>query len=176
MGELRNRTFTEAEVAGLAKMRAVIDTKFGTVRVRFFPELAPNHVESFIELAGKGYFDGTLFHRVVPGFVIQGGDPNTKGDNTATYGTGGPGYNLVAEFSKTPHKKGILSMARSALPHSAGSQFFICVADVPYLDNQYTVFGEVESGIEAVDAIVAQPRNAQDMPNERIEMKVRIEG
>nr|MDA8387958.1 peptidylprolyl isomerase [Nitrospiraceae bacterium] len=123
--------------------KAVIETKFGDVTLRFFPDVAPNHVKNFIDLSRKGFYDGTIFHRVVPDFVIQGGDPNTKGPNRSTYGMGGPGYTLKAEFNSKPHKRGTLSMARSGNPDSAGSQFFITVADVPFLDNQYTVFGEV---------------------------------
>ncbi|MGI9571528.1 MAG: peptidylprolyl isomerase [Desulfobulbia bacterium] len=153
---------------------AVIETKFGKITLKFFPDVAPKHVNSFIELASEGFFDGTTFHRVVPGFVIQGGDPNSKSDDRSKHGTGGPGYTLEAEFSKLPHTKGTLSMARAADPNSAGSQFFICVADAPFLDGQYTVFGEVIDGMNVVDEIVAQPRDSRDNPNERVEIKVKI--
>ncbi len=106
--------------------------------------------------------------------MIQGGDPNSKNHDKSTHGMGGPGYALKAEFNDKPHKRGTLSMARSASPDSAGSQFFICVADSPFLDRQYTAFGEVVSGMDVVDKIVSQPRDANDNPNERIEMKVKI--
>ena len=158
----------------MAETRAVIETKFGNIVLKFFPEVAPNHVNNFIELARKGFYDGTTFHRVIPGFMIQGGDPNTKSTDRSRHGMGGPGYTLEAEFNDKPHKRGILSMARAAHPDSAGSQFFICVADSPFLDRQYTVFGEVVSGMEAVDKIVSQPRDNMDNPNERIEMKVKV--
>jgi peptidyl-prolyl cis-trans isomerase B (cyclophilin B) len=158
----------------MEKTTAVIHTKFGDITLKFFPDLAPNHVKSFIDLANSGFYNGTTFHRLVPGFVIQGGDPNTKSDDRSKHGMGGPGYTLKAEFSKKPHTKGILSMARSGHPDSAGSQFFICVAPAPFLDEQYTVFGEVTQGMEVVDKIVAQPRDARDNPNERIEMTVEV--
>ena len=154
--------------------KAVIETKFGDITLKFFPEAAPNHVKNFIDLSKKGFYDGTIFHRVIPGFMIQGGDPNTKGTNRATYGMGGPGYTVKAEFNSTPHKRGILSMARSSSPDSAGSQFFITVADAPFLDNQYTVFGEVVSGMDVADKIVNLPRDAADDPKERVEMGVKI--
>jgi peptidyl-prolyl cis-trans isomerase B (cyclophilin B) len=114
--------------------QAIIDTKFGAIGLTFFPDKAPKHVESFINLIKSGFYNGTIFHRVIPGFVIQGGDPNTKG----------------------------------------GSQFFIVVAPVPQLDGKYTVFGQVTTGMEVVDQIVAQPRDARDMPHERIEMTIRL--
>ena len=106
--------------------------------------------------------------------MIQGGDPISKDPKARGVGTGGPGYTIKAEFNDKPHKRGTLSMARSANPDSAGSQFFICVADARFLDKQYTVFGEVESGMEAADKIVAQPRDRNDKPNDRVEMKVKI--
>jgi peptidyl-prolyl cis-trans isomerase B (cyclophilin B) len=172
--EVRSRKFTQEEIKKMAETRAVIETKFGNIELRFFPDVAPNHVNNFIELAKKGFYDGTTFHRVIPGFMIQGGDPNSKDSNKARHGTGGPGYSVKAEFSSKPHKRGTLSMARAADPDSAGSQFFICVADAPFLDRQYTVFGEVVSGMDAADKIVSQPRDPRDNPNERIEMKVKI--
>src|SRR5512135_115774 len=172
--EMKSKKFTQEEIKKMADTRAVIETKFGNIELKFFPEVAPNHVNNFIELAKKGFYDGTIFHRVIPGFMIQGGDPNSKNTNKATHGTGGPGHTVKAEFNDKPHKRGILSMARAADPNSAGSQFFICVADAPFLDKQYTVFGEVVSGMDAVDKIVSQPRDPRDNPNERIEMKVKI--
>lgn len=153
---------------------AIIETKYGEIKIKFFPEVAPGHVNNFIKLAKEGFYDGTIFHRVIPGFMIQGGDPNTKGANQATYGMGGPGYTIRAEFNEKSHKKGVLSMARSSDPDSAGSQFFIVVKDSPFLDRQYTVFGEVVSGMEAADKIVNLPRNRSDLPNERVDMKVKI--
>jgi peptidyl-prolyl cis-trans isomerase B (cyclophilin B) len=153
---------------------AVIETKFGEIKIKFFPEVAPGHVNNFIKLAKEGFYDGTIFHRVIPGFMIQGGDPNTKSTNQASYGMGGPGYTIKAEFNAKSHKRGALSMARSSDPDSAGSQFFIVVSDSLFLDRQYTVFGEVVSGMEVADKIVNSPRNRSDLPNERIEMKVKI--
>lgn len=154
--------------------KAVIETKFGNIVIKFYPDTAPNHIKNFIKLAKEGSYDGTIFHRIIPGFMIQGGDPNTKGQDKNSYGMGGPGYTVKAEFNKINHRRGIVSMARSSDPDSAGSQFFIVVKDSQFLDNKYTVFGEVESGIEAVDKIVNLPRNSRDLPDERVEMKVRI--
>jgi peptidyl-prolyl cis-trans isomerase B (cyclophilin B) len=156
--------------------RAVIETKFGEIELEFFGDKAPGHVKNFVDLAKKGFYDGTSFHRVIPGFMVQGGDPQTKDPKTPRHlqGTGGPGYTIKAEFNDTPHKRGVLSMARSSDPNSAGSQFFICVADSLFLDRQYTAFGRVVRGIEAVDAIVGQPRDSRDNPNEKVEMKVRV--
>ncbi len=172
--EMKSKKFTQEEIKKMADTKAVIETKFGNIELKFFPEVAPNHVNNFIELAKKGFYDGTIFHRVIPGFMIQGGDPNSRNANKATHGTGGPGYTVKAEFSDKPHKRGTLSMARAADPNSAGSQFFICVKEAPFLDKQYTVFGEVVSGMDVVDKIVSQPRDPRDNPNERIEMKVKI--
>lgn len=155
--------------------RALITTKFGEMELIFFPELAPKHVESFLKLAKKGFYNGTLFHRVIPGFMIQGGDPNTKDPSKRhLYGMGGPGYTVPAEFNRIPHERGILSAARSADPDSAGSQFFIMVGKAPSLDGQYTVFGEVVKGIEVADKIVSQPRDPKDNPLERIEITVEV--
>ncbi len=131
-------------------------------------------MENFIKLAKSGFYDGTIFHRVIPGFMIQGGDPNTKGPDKSTYGMGGPGYTIDAEFNKISHKRGIVSMARSRDPNSAGSQFFIVVKDSPFLDGKYTVFGEVVKGMEVADKIVSLKRDYRDMPLERVEMKVKI--
>jgi peptidyl-prolyl cis-trans isomerase B (cyclophilin B) len=172
--EVRSRKFSPEEVKKMSEQRAIIHTNLGDITLKFFPEVAPNHVNNFIELAKKGFYNGTTFHRVVPRFVIQGGDPNSKNPDRSTHGMGGPGYQLKAEFNKKPHRRGTLSMARSAHPDSAGSQFFICVADVPSLDGQYTVFGEVVKGMEVVDKIVSQPRDGNDNPRDRIEMTVDI--
>lgn len=146
--------------------RVILHTNHGDITVKFFPEKAPKHVESFLKLATDGFYDGTKFHRVIPGFMIQGGDPNSKSPNRATHGTGGPGYKVPAEFNDIKHTRGILSAARSADPNSAGSQFFLMVAHSPHLDGQYSVFGEVESGMDVVDKIVALPRDARDNPKE----------
>lgn len=174
--ETRHKKFSEKEIKQMSSVKAVIETKFGNIELKFFPELAPNHVSNFIELAKKGFYDGTTFHRVIPGFMIQGGDPNSKEQRKASHGLGGPGYNLKAEFNEKPHKRGILSMARTGDPDGAGSQFFICVGDAFYLDRQYTAFGEVVSGMEVADKIVSQPKDRNDNPNERIEVKIRIVG
>jgi peptidyl-prolyl cis-trans isomerase B (cyclophilin B) len=154
---------------------AVIDTKFGKIILEFFPDVAPGHVANFKKLARSGFYDGCTFHRVIPNFMIQGGDPNTKDDDRSNDGLGGPGYTINAEFNKRPHLRGVLSMARTSDPNSAGSQFFICVADIPHLDGQYTVFGQVIQGLEAVDQIVNLPRDSRDNPLEAaIMLKVSI--
>ena len=137
-------------------------------RLRFFPDRAPGHVKNFKKLARKGFYDGTTFHRIIPGFMIQGGDPLTKDDNPNNDGTGDPGYKIKAEFSDTPHRRGIVSMARASDPDSAGSQFFIVLKNSSFLDGKYTVFGEVIEGMEVADKIVQQPRNRRDRPLENI--------
>lgn len=155
---------------------AVITTPHGEIVVQFFPDLAPKHVESFKKLVKDGFYDGTAFHRVIPGFMIQGGDPNSKdADNRAAHGTGGPGYSIPAEFSDRKHTRGILSAARSQDPNSAGSQFFLCVADSPWLDDQYSIFGEVISGMEVADKIVAEERDPRDNPLKRMEVTMTLE-
>lgn len=160
---------------GKSNPRAIIKTKLGDIEIKFYPEIAPKHVENFIKLAKSGFYNGTIFHRVIPGFMIQGGDPNTKNpDKKEGYGMGGPGYTINAEFSETPHKRGIVSMARAADPNSAGSQFFIVVEDSRFLDRKYTAFGEVTKGMGVADKIVSLPRNAKDLPDERVEMTVTI--
>ena len=174
LAEMKNKTFTKEEIKKMAETKAVIETKFGNIELKFFPDVAPGHVNNFIELAKKGFYDGTTFHRVIPGFMIQGGDPNSKDPDKSKHGMGGPGYTIKAEFNEKPHKKGTLSMARSAHPDSAGSQFFICVADAPFLNRQYTVFGEVVSGMDVADKIVNQSRDKSDNPLERVEMKVKV--
>lgn len=172
--EMKNKSFTPEEIKKMSETTAIIETKLGNMELRFFPDVAPNHVNNFIELAKKGFYDGTLFHRIIPNFMIQGGDPNSKEADRSKHGSGGPGHTLKAEFNNKPHKRGVLSMARAAHPDSAGSQFFICVADAPFLNQKYTVFGEVTSGMEVADKIVSQPRDAKDNPLERIEMKIKI--
>jgi len=161
--------------------KAIIQTKFGDIEMRFFPDLAPRHVENFIKLAKSGFYNGTIFHRVIPGFMIQGGDPNTKSSlRKESYGQGGPRDEqgnpvyLKAEFNDTPHTRGIVSMARAGEPDTAGSQFFIVVEDSFFLDRKYTAFGEVTRGLGVADKIVVLPKNDQDLPNERVEMTVTI--
>ena len=155
--------------------RAIIKTKFGDIEIEFHPNVAPKHVENFVKLAKDGFYNGTIFHRVIPGFMIQGGDPNTKDSlKKETYGQGGPGYTVKAEFNDIPHKRGIVSMARAADPDSAGSQFFIVVEDSRFLDRKYSVFGQVKKGIGVADKIVNLPRDERDNPKERVEMTVTI--
>jgi cyclophilin family peptidyl-prolyl cis-trans isomerase len=144
---------------------AEIHTTAGEIDIRFFPDVAPGHVKNFIDLAKSGFYNGTKFHRVIPGFMVQGGDPNTKSPDTSRWGTGGSGKNVPAEFNSVKHKRGIVSMARSNDPNSASSQFFIMVAEAPSLDNQYSAFGQVTKGMDVADKIVSAARNAQDRPN-----------
>ena len=168
--------------AGMQKQSAretivILMTSQGDITLRFFADLAPEHVANFVAHSESGYFVGTTFHRVIPGFVIQGGDPNTKDEDPDNDGEGGSSYKgeglmLEPEFSARPHRRGILSMARAEAPNSAGSQFFICQADVPQLDNRYTVFGEVIDGMRVVDKIVSVERDQRDRPLE----PQRIEG
>jgi len=160
---------TAEEIARYARARAVIKTRFGTMTARFFPEIAPIHVKNFLTLAEKGFYNGTTFHRVIPGFMIQGGDPQGSG-------MGGPGYTIPAEFTdKKKHLPGILSMARSRDPNSAGSQFFVMVAPAPFLDGQYSIFGELTEGLEVAQQIVSVPRNSSDKPNEPVTMEVSVQ-
>lgn len=158
--------------AGQAAEVAVIETTKGVIEIAFMEDKAPGHVKNFKDLAKKKFYDGTTFHRVIPGFMIQGGDPNSKNADRSTHGTGGPGYSVKAEFNDVLHERGIVSMARSDDPDSAGSQFFIMVNKVPDLDNKYTVFGKVIKGMDVVDQIVSSPRDSRDNPDERIEMKI----
>jgi len=158
-----------------------LKTTQGDIVLRFFPDTAPEHVKNFIHHSESGLYEGCTFHRVIPGFMIQGGDPNTKPGAGGIPGTGGFSYKgegtmLDAEFSDRKHVRGILSMARSSDPNSAGSQFFIMHADAPFLDGQYSVFGEVVTGLDVVDRIVNTDRDGNDMPltDQRIE-KVLVE-
>ena len=148
-----------------------IETNHGKISFDLLPELAPETVRNFEKLTKDGFYDGTLFHRVIPGFMIQGGDPNTKTDNKGSWGMGGPGYNIKAEFSSRSHLRGIVSMARSQDPNSAGSQFFIVTSDSAFLDREYTVFGQVKEGMDVADKIVNQQRDGNDCPLEKVEMK-----
>jgi peptidyl-prolyl cis-trans isomerase B (cyclophilin B) len=168
------KKFTPEEIKKMSETTATIETKLGNIELKFFPEVAPIHVNNFIELAKKGFYDGTTFHRVIPEFMIQGGDPNSRNPDKSKHGMGGPGYTIKAEFNDKPHKRGTLSMARAQDPDSAGSQFFICVADASFLNKQYTAFGEVVSGMNVADKIVSQKKDQRDNPLERIEMKVKI--
>lgn len=143
---------------------AELHTSAGEIDIRFFPDVAPNHVKNFIDLAEKGFYNGTKFHRVIPGFMIQGGDPNTVSGSPSTWGTGGSGKNVAAEFNPVKHERGIVSMARSSDPDSASSQFFIMVAAYPSLNNQYTVFGQVTKGMDVADKIVGAQTGGQDRP------------
>jgi peptidyl-prolyl cis-trans isomerase B (cyclophilin B) len=154
----------------------VLQTRLGEIEIEFFPDKAPGHDKNFLDLARKGFYDGTTFHRVIPGFMIQGGDPNTRDakGSRGNHGSGGPGYTIKAEFNDTSHKRGIVSMARAQDPNSAGSQFFIVVKDSTFLDHNYTAFGQVVRGIEVADKIVNSPRDPRDNPNDRIDMKVTV--
>jgi len=153
----------------------VIETSHGTIEIEFFEDKASGHVKNFKDLANKEFYNGTTFHRVIPGFMIQGGDPNTKTDDRSSHGLGGPGYTIDAEFNDARHDRGVLSMARSQDPNSAGSQFFVVVKDSHFLDGQYTAFGKVTSGMDVADKIVDVARDSRDNPTDRIEMKVKIE-
>ena len=149
---------------------ALIETNFGNIKIKLLPEIAPETVRNFITLTKSSFYDGTLFHRVIPKFMIQGGDPNTKESDKSRWGQGGPGYNLKAEFNSRSHLRGIVSMARASDPDSAGSQFFIVTSDSTFLDRQYTVFGEVVEGLEIADKIVNLPRDDNDCPLEEAKM------
>lgn len=149
---------------------AIIETNLGTIVFKLLPDLAPETVRNFETLSRNEFYNGTLFHRVIPGFMIQGGDPNTKTGNKSTWGTGGPGHTIKAEFSSRSHHRGIVSMARSQDPNSAGSQFFIVITDSTFLDRQYTVFGEVIEGMDIADKIVSLQRDRNDCPLEEAKM------
>ena len=149
---------------------AELHTTSGEIDIRFFPNKAPNHVKNFIDLSEKGFYNGTKFHRVIPGFMIQGGDPNTISGDPSTWGAGGSGKNINAEFNDIHHARGIVSMARSSNPNSASSQFFICVADVGQLDNQYTVFGRVTKGMDVADKIVAAAKGVE-LPSDPVTLE-----
>ena len=143
---------------------------YGEIVIRFLPGKAPGHVANFAKLARDSTYDGTTFHRIIPGFMIQGGDPLSKDDNPGNDGTGDAGYKIKAEFNDVSHRRGIVSMARGNHPDSAGTQFFIIVRDSPFLDGKYTVFGEVVEGMEVADRIVKQPRDSRDRPVENVVM------
>jgi len=180
---------TKKVISKSEKEIAVITTQYGDMVIEFYNRAAPKHVESFKLHVKNGFYNGTIFHRVIPGFMIQGGDPNTKGNNKSIYGQGGhsakyygigledkpKSWNIPAEFNDIKHTRGILSMARSNDRNSAGSQFFICDAAASHLDAQYTVFGKVVEGLEIIDRIVNMPRDDNNNPLSRVEMKVRLE-
>ena len=154
---------------------AVIETSLGNIEFELLEDVAPGHVQNFKDLANSDFYNGTTFHRVIPGFMVQGGDPNTKSDDRSSHGMGGPGHTIKAEFNDEPHVRGVVSMARAQDPDSAGSQFFVVVKDSDFLDGQYTAFGRVIAGMDVADKIVDSPRDDRDIPIDRIEMKVTIE-
>ena len=170
------KTTTPAPAKGAGEDVAVLKTSMGTIVFRFFDKDAPRHVANFKKLANEKFYDGTTFHRVIPGFMIQGGDPNSKDADRSNDGIGGSGTNVAAEFNANKHLRGTVSMARAQDPNSASSQFFICVKAAPFLDGQYSAFGQVVEGMDVVDKIVAVPRDAKDNPIDKVVMeKVTIE-
>ena len=152
--------------------RAIIHTTAGDMTVEFWPEVAPRTVDNFLKLSREGFYDKTAFHRIIKGFMIQGGCPNTKPGGKGQPGTGGPGYQIKAEFNNRSHTKGVLSMARSADPDSAGSQFFICHGNASFLNNKYTAFGKVISGEDVLEKIANIPCVGQEgsTPTQRIDI------
>jgi peptidyl-prolyl cis-trans isomerase B (cyclophilin B) len=151
---------------------AVISTSAGDMVIEFWPDVAPNTVSNFIKLAKSGFYDGTCFHRVIKGFMIQGGDPLTKDEaKKGSWGTGDPGYKIKAEFNKNSHVRGVISMARSQSPDSAGSQFFICHGDPKFLDGQYTAFGKLIKGDDVLEKIATTPTLPRDVPATRQNVK-----
>ncbi len=151
---------------------AIIKTSEGEMVLEFWPDVAPGHVENFTKLAKQGFYDGTCFHRVIKDFMIQGGDPNTKDEaKQRTWGTGGPGYQIKAEFNDKPHTRGVLSMARSQDPDSAGSQFFICHGEPRFLDRQYTAFGKLIKGDDVLEKIATTKTAPGDRPLTRINVE-----
>jgi len=168
---------TQTNMEAYTNKIAVLETNQGTIKIAFFPDKSPSFVKNFIDLSKKGFYDGTRFHRVIPGFMIQGGDPNSKGKDRSIMGTGGPGYAIDDEFNDIQHERGIVSMASSG-PNTAGSQFFIVVKAAHHLDGKYNVFGHVIEGMDVVDKIVALPRDPRDNPleeNPAVIKKITIE-
>jgi len=147
--------------------KTIIETNHGKIVFNLLPDIAP---ETFTKLVESGFYDGTLFHRIIPGFMIQGGDPNSKLPEKSKWGSGGPGYTINAEFSSRSHLRGIVSMARATDPNSAGSQFFIVTTDSTFLDGEYTVFGEVIEGMDVADKIVNLQKDANDCPLDEAKM------
>lgn len=164
----------ETSPTGTVEEIAEVETRFGTIYLEFYPDVAPKTVENFKKLARSGFYDGTTFHRVVPRFVIQGGDPNSRDDDRSNDGQGGPGWVIPAEFNETKHEPGVLSMARGPDPNSAGSQFFICLERLPHLDHKYTAFGKVFKGMDVVRKIAALKRDRRDNPIDKVEMTVHL--
>ena len=163
----------DLETADLSKLEAVMETDKGQMVLRFHPDIAPGHVRNFLKLAQDGFYDGTAFHRIIKGFMIQGGCPNTKEGANGMPGTGGPGWNIDAEFNETKHVRGILSMARAQDPNSAGSQFFLVHGDADFLNGSYTAFGEVHDGLDVLDDIASSEvtfsgSGEKSTPTERI--------
>ncbi|MEY3959093.1 MAG: hypothetical protein RJA37_1696, partial [Verrucomicrobiota bacterium] len=159
--------------------RAIIRTSAGDMTVEFWPDVAPRTVENFLKLSREGFYEGTCFHRIIKGFMIQGGCPNSKRGARGQPGTGGPGYQIKAEFNNRSHVRGVLSMARSSDPDSAGSQFFICHGPAPFLNNKYTAFGKLIDGADVLDKIAAVPcvGPEESTPTERVDiLKVEIVG
>src|SRR5690606_28163123 len=152
-----DQSHIDLDALDLTKTKVKLITSRGDMVVGFRPDKAPKHVRNFIKLAKDGFYHGTYFHRVIENFMIQGGDPNTKKGATGAPGTGGPGWSVEAEFSDIPHERGVLSMARSQDPNSAGSQFFVMHGKAPQLDGRYSVFGQLEEGFETLDAIATSP-------------------
>ena len=167
--ETKTNTPTAAPAMSTPTEVAVIKTTEGDMVVEFWTDAAPKTIENFKTLIKKGFYDGTAFHRVIKGFMIQGGDPLTKdASKEDAWGTGGPGYQIKAEFNDHPHKRGVLSMARSNNPDSAGSQFFICHGDPSFLDHQYTTFGKLIKGDDVLEKIATTPTHPQDRPDKRV--------
>ena len=158
------------------KELAVVTTTKGDITLEFWPEVAPGHVENFKKLAKQGFYDGTAFHRILKGFMIQGGCPNTKAGARGMPGTGDPGYKLKAEFNAKPHVRGVISMARASDPNSAGCQFFICHGEASFLNKQYTAFGAVVAGDDVLESIATVPTKSggggeKSTPVDRVEVK-----
>ncbi len=172
MAAILTATLTNVDCAKAQRDTLVIETNFGKIEAELYNDIAPKTVAHMEKLANEGFFDSLLFHRIIPGFVIQGGDPNSRHGNPDTWGMGQPGLETVpAEFNEESHKRGILSMARRGNDINSGtSQFFICVADVPSLNNQYTVWGKVTKGMDVVDKIVNLPRDQRDRPQQKVIM------
>lgn len=148
------------------------NTELGVMELELWPDVAPKHCAFFEARVAEGYYNGTAFHRVIPNFMIQGGDPNSKDKPREAWGTGGYPEKVQAEFNDRKHTRGVVSAARTQDPNSFGGQFFVCVADASWLDKQYTAFGKVVSGMEVADAIVNSPRDGRDNPLEKIEMTI----
>ena len=158
----------ETPVSNTTNEVAVIKTVAGDMVIEFWPDVAPKTVENFKTLAKKGFYDGTAFHRIIKGFMVQGGDPLTKDETQQNrWGTGDPGYKIKAEFNERSHKRGVISMARSQDPDSAGSQFFICHGDPSFLDRQYTAFGKLIQGDDVLEKLATTKVGSQDRPDKR---------